>query len=809
MFKRILTTLLGLFLGLAILGTGILGVAVMVLYPKLPSLDVVTNYRPKIPLRIYTSDEKLIGEFGEERRAFTKIADFPLSLKNAVLAAEDKRFYEHWGVDVIGTARAMFGNVTSGHMQSGASTITQQVAKNFYLSSERTFTRKFNEALLAYKIEQNLSKDEILELYFNQIYLGQRSYGFAIASQVYFGKPVSEINLAESAMLAGLPKAPSAFNPIINPKRAKARQMYILGNMKELGFITQTQYDQAKDEVLVYQRAKSEIDGSGLYIAEMTRQAMYEKYGEEAYIQGFKVYTTVDSQHQIWATDALRKGLLDFDRYQSYRGAESHIDLSALKQQNLYEEIDVAMSQIFDSGTMLPAVVLNASPSEIEVYLRGGKTAKIKGAGLSAAKRAISNKQMPNEKRIQPGAVIRIQANPKGYWQIVQLPEVEGAFVSLDTHTGAIKAVAGGFDFNRRSFNRATQALRQPGSTFKPFIYSAGIERGLTAATPINDAPISIPGMGNGGRTWEPKNSDNKYAGFISLHQALVASKNMVSIRILMTIGVDYAQQYIQRFGFSAKEHPASYSMALGAGSTTPLQMAIGYAVFANGGYKVSPYFIDRIYDGSGALKAQTKPLVAGKGAKLVIDPRNAFIMYNIMRDITRRGTASRASALDRSDIAGKTGTTNDHKDAWFVGYNPNLVAAVYIGYDKPRSLGRLGFGGTAALPVWINYMREALKGQPIVKVDMPKGLVSSGGEYFYQEFQSTNPNLALDNRSAKDVTDGELDLNNPDITSRTEAFTPDFTGTKTPEEAKPSVENVAPKTKTERAVENVRDNLF
>lgn len=808
MFKRILTTLLGLFLGLTILGTGILAVAVMVTYPKLPSLDVVTNYRPKIPLRIYTSDGKMIGEFGEERRAFTKITDFPPNLKNAVLAAEDKRFYDHWGVDVIGTARAMFGNVASGQMQSGASTITQQVAKNFFLSSERTFTRKFNEALLAYKIEQNLSKDQILELYFNQIYLGQRSYGFAIASQVYFGKPVSELTLAESAMLAGLPKAPSAFNPIINPKRAKARQMYILGNMKELGFITQAQYDQAKDEQLVYQRAKSEVDESGLYIAEMARQAMYEKYGEEAYTQGFKVYTTVDSQHQIWATEALRKGLLDYDRYQSYRGAESHIDLSALKQQNLYEEIDVAMSQIFDSGDMLPAVVLNASPSELEVYLRGGKTAKISGAGLSMAKRAINNKQMPAEKRIQLGSVIRIQANPKGYWQVVQLPEVEGAFVSLDTHTGAIKAVVGGFDFNRRSFNRATQAWRQPGSTFKPFIYSAGIERGLTAATPINDAPISIPGMGNGGRAWEPKNSDGKYAGFISLHQALVASKNMVSIRILMTIGVDYAQQYIQRFGFSAKDHPASYSMALGAGSTTPLQMATGYAVFANGGYKVSPYFIDRIYDGSGTLKAQTKPLVAGSGAKLVIDPRNAFIMYNIMKDITRRGTASRASALGRSDIAGKTGTTNDHKDAWFVGYNPNLVAAVYIGYDKPRSLGRLGFGGTAALPVWINYMRDALKGQPMVKVEMPKGLVSSGGEYFYQEFQSTNPDLALDNRSAKDVTDDELDLNNPDITSRTEAFTPDFTGTGTKEDPKPPADN-ASKTKTEKAVDSVRDNLF
>ncbi|WP_434779681.1 penicillin-binding protein 1A [Neisseria sp. Ec49-e6-T10] len=824
MFKRIFTTLFGLFLGFCILFAGVLGIAVMVTYPKLPSLDVVTNYRPKVPLRIYTADGKLINEYGEERRSFTKIEDFPQILKNAVLAAEDKRFYDHWGVDVIGLGRAVLGNLT-GQPISGASTITQQVAKNFFLSSERSVTRKFNEALLAYKIEQNLNKNEILELYFNQIYLGQRAYGFAAASQAYFGKPVANLSLAEASMLAGLPKAPSAFNPIVNPKRAKERQKYILGNMKELGMITQAQYDEAINTELHYQKAKLDLDQSALYVGEMARQAMYDKYGENAYTQGFKVYTTINSQEQQAATEALRNGLLAYDRYQAYRGAEAYIDLSKLDQKNLYEALDTAMESLFDTDNMLVAVVLKASNNSVEVYMRGDKIETITGSGLNLAKRAINNSRM-KDKQIQPGAVIRVQQDKNDKWKIVQIPEVEGALVSMDTHTGALRAVVGGFDFNHKSFNRAIQAWRQPGSTFKPFIYSAGIERGLTAATPINDAPISIPGMGPRGKAWEPKNSDGRFAGYISLHQALVASKNMVSIRILMTVGLDYGRQYVTRFGFQPAKIPNSLTIALGSGETTPLQMAEGYAVFANGGYRVHSYFIDRIYDGSGNLKAQTKPSAVGDGAKLVIDPRNAFIMYNIMKDITRRGTAARASALGRSDIAGKTGTTNDHKDAWFVGYNPDLVAAVYVGYDRPRSLGRLGFGGTAALPVWIDYMRSALKGKPIVDVPMPKGVVRNGGEYFYQEFQSTNPNLALDNRSAKDVPEDEIDTNNPDLTTNGGTFQPNFGGsTGSPEGGEPansgnntpatqnrtegSGSQTPAKNHTEQAVDNIRGSLF
>ncbi len=818
MFKRIFTTLLGLILGFCILSAGVLTVAILVSYPKLPELDVVTNYRPKVPLRIYTSDGKLINEYGEEKRAFTKIDGFPSMLKDAVLAAEDKRFYDHWGVDLIGLTRAMIGNVT-GKPVSGASTVTQQVAKNFFLSNEKKFTRKFNEALLAYKIEQQLSKDQILELYFNQIYLGQRSYGFAAASQAYFGKPVSELTLAEASMLATLPKAPSAYNPIVNPERAKLRQKYVLGNMLEMGKITQAQYTEALNTELIYQKARLEVDTNALYVGEMARQAMYDKYGEQAYTQGFKVYTTINSEEQSAATKALRDGLLTVDRGRTYRGAEAYIDLGKLDQKNLYEALDIEMESYFDTDNMIVAVVLQASPGSVEVYLRGSKTAKVDGKGLAFARGAIRNSRL-GERQIQPGAVIRIKAikGTPDYWQIVQLPEVEGALVAMDANTGALRAVVGGFDAQQKIFNRATQAWRQPGSTFKPFVYSAGIERGLTETTPINDAPISIPGMGPGGRAWEPKNSGGKFAGYISLHQGLVASKNMISIRILMTIGLDYGRQYVSRFGFDKNKIPESLTIALGSGEVTPLQMTEGYAIFANGGYRVPSYFIDRIYDGNGKLIAQTKPLVAREGAKLVIDPRNSFIMYNIMKDITRRGTAARASALGRSDIAGKTGTTNDGKDAWFVGYNPNLVAAVYVGYDRPRSLGGWGYGGKAALPIWMDYMRVALKGKPMATMPMPKGTVARGGAYFYEEFQSTNPNLALDNRSAKDVDNDELDTDNPDIGPLAPNLQtplnnppPDDSGQKpgnnnpTP----PGGANSGRGSATEQATQNVRDNLF
>ncbi len=760
MFRKILKTVFGLLLGLTLFGVGLLAIAVLVTYPKLPSLETVTNYQPRMPLTIYSSDGKLIGMFGEERRAFTKIDEFPPVLINAVIAAEDKRFYQHWGVDVTGVARALIGNFRAGGVQSGASTITQQVARNFYLTNERSYRRKFNEALLAYKIEQSLSKQQILELYFNQIYLGQRAYGFAAASQIYFNKPVKDLTLAEATILAGLPKAPSSFNPIVNPARAKLRQQYILNNMVEEKMITPQQRDQALAEELHYQRQQVEIDQNSLYVAEMVRQEMYDRYGEEAYTQGFRVYTTVSAESQKVATHALRRALKGFG-VGAYRGAEAFIDLKTIEPDVLDENLDQYLDTVYTVDGLQPAVVLQASRSGIEAYTQGGNRIKISGSSLNYVARTINNGK---DNAIRPGAVIRVRKLDRG-WQISQMPELQGAFVALDSKTGAIRALVGGFDFHSKSFNRATQAERQPGSTFKPFVYSAALAKGMTAATTINDAPLELPGMGAGGRPWRPKNSDGRYSGFITLRQALTASKNMVSIRIVMALGPHEVHQYVQRFGFSAKQIPDSLSMALGSGVATPLQMAQAYAVFANGGYKISPYVIDRIEDSQGRLRAQMKPLVAGESAPQVIDPRNAYIMYTIMQDVVRRGTGARANALGRRDIAGKTGTTNENKDAWFAGFNPDLVGVVYIGFDRPRSMGRAGFGGTIALPVWVEYMRYALKGVPQKEMPMPAKIVRNGGEYFLQEQQSTSARLAIDNRgAAPDAADIEAAGGDPVI---------------------------------------------
>ena len=743
MIKKIVTTCFGLVLGLCVFGVGLVAIAILVTYPKLPSLDSLQHYQPKMPLTIYSADGEVIGIYGEQRREFTKIGDFPEVLRNAVIAAEDKRFYQHWGVDVWGVARAVVGNIVAGGVQSGASTITQQVAKNFYLSSEKTFTRKFNEALLAYKIEQSLSKDKILELYFNQIYLGQRAYGFASAAQIYFNKDVRELTLAEAAMLAGLPKAPSAYNPIVNPERAKLRQKYILNNMLEEKMITLQQRDQALNEELHYERFVQKIDQSALYVAEMVRQELYEKYGEDAYTQGFKVYTTVRTDHQKVATEALRKALRNFDRGSSYRGAESYIDLS--KGEDVEETVSQYLSGLYTVDKMVPAVVLDVTKRKnVVIQLPSGKRVTLDGRSLGFAARAVNNEKM-GENRIRRGSVIRVRNNG-GRWVVVQEPLLQGALVSLDAKTGAVRALVGGYDFHSKTFNRAAQAMRQPGSTFKPFIYSAALSKGMTASTMVNDAPISLPGKGANGSVWTPKNSDGRYSGYITLRQALTASKNMVSIRILMSIGVGYAQQYIQRFGFKPSELPASLSMALGTGETTPLKIAEAYSVFANGGYRVSSHVIDKIYDSDGRLRAQMQPLVAGQNAPQAIDPRNAYIMYKIMQDVVRVGTARGAAALGRSDIAGKTGTTNDNKDAWFVGFNPDVVTAVYIGFDKPKSMGRAGYVGTIAVPVWVDYMRFALKGRQGKGMKVPEGVVSSNGEYYMKERMVTDPGLILDN---------------------------------------------------------------
>lgn len=734
------------------LAIGALLILIIVTYPRLPSLDTITDYRPKIPLRIFTQDGQQIGEFGEERRAFVPIDKVPLQMKQAILAAEDERFYQHGGVDYIGVARAALTNLLSAEARQGASTITQQVAKNFFLSSERTFTRKFNEALLAFKIEHNLSKDKILELYINQIYLGQRAYGFASAAQIYYGKRLDDLSVAEMAMLAGLPKAPSSYNPVANPRRAQLRQQYVLRRMRELKFIDDQQLQLAQREHMKVQRNQQGFNAQALYVAEMVRQYMYDKYREEAYTKGFRVYTTLDSQHQAAAYEAVRKGMLDYDRRHGYRGPEGFVELTGESNEDTYED---ELQKYSDAGDLLPALVLSASSQKVQAHIKGGETITISGNGLRFAARSLSNKTNP-QNRIRRGAVIRAQKNSDGGWSIAQIPAAEAAFVSIDPDSGALKSLIGGFDFNHNNFNHVTQAWRQPGSSFKPFIYSAGLEKGITPSTVINDAPLAIDPATIGGQNWEPKNFDGSYSGPISMRNALTKSKNLVSIRILMAITPQYAQEYVTRFGFDPKSHPPYLTMALGAGSVTPLQIAGGYSIFANGGFRVTPYFIDRIEDGKGQVLARTEPEMVGKNAQQVIDPRNAFIMTSIMGDVVRRGTAAKAAILGRHDLAGKTGTTNDQFDAWFAGFQRTVVAVAWMGYDQPRSLGGSETGGQAALPIWISYMGKALKNVPEYQPTVPEGVVvqshdSGNGmtnEYYYQEYTQTNPELRLEQGS-------------------------------------------------------------
>lgn len=731
---------------LGLIGVATLAIAIMITYPRLPSVQGLQDYRPVIPLKIYTADGVQIGEFGQERRDFVKIQDVPQQMKHAIMSAEDERFYEHSGVDYVGVGRALLANLTQGHTVSGASTITQQVAKNFFLSPERTLERKFKEALLAFKIEQNLSKDQILELYMNQINLGQRAYGFGAAAKTYFGKPLSELSVAEMAMLAGLPKAPSKFNPVVNPDRAKLRQMYVLRRMHELKYITDEEYEAAKVEQLHVVKSVEGFPAHGEYVAEMARQFMYDQFKDAAYSQGFKVYTTVESKHLEAAYDAVRFGLLSYDRRHGYRGAESFVDISTDSSE---EYLDAALAEVKDSGDIYPAVVLEASSNKVVAYRKSGGAIEITGNGLKFAKSMLTNKA--NESvRIRPGAVIRVTKGDEGNWSITQIPQIESAFVSADPNTGAIKALIGGFDFNRNNFNHSTQAWRQPGSSFKPFIYSAAIEKGFTAATVVNDAPLSID---QGGQHWEPKNSDGKYEGPMTIRRALTKSKNLVSIRLLQAITPQYAQEYIKKFGFSPDHHPAYLTMALGAGTVTPYQMAGAYSVFANGGYKVQTYFIDRIEDSKGKTIFQSKPYKAGENAPLAIDPRNAYIMTSMLGDVVRYGTAARAMSLGRRDLAGKTGTTNDVIDAWFAGFSQrNLVAIVWVGYDQPKPLGGSESGGHAALPIWMNYMAQTLKGVPERPLQAPQGMVNSGGEVFYGEHTNVAPDLGLDNSSTEEV---------------------------------------------------------
>jgi penicillin-binding protein 1A len=692
----------------------------------------LSDYRPKLPLRVFAADGTMIGEFGEERRHLTPIAEIPKVMKDAVLSIEDARFYEHGGVDYIGLFRAALANL--GKLKSqGASTITMQVARNVYLSSEKTYTRKIYEILLTFKLEHMLTKDQILEVYMNQIFLGNRAYGFAAAAEIYFGKPLQSLSIAEAAMLAGLPKAPSAYNPINNPKRARIRQLYIIDRMVENGFITAEQADAAKREPLKVHSASDASPVHAEYVAEMVRQLMYAQYGDAIYTRGLNVYTTLDAEGQNVAYQALRRGIMTYEQRQHYRGPEQFVSLPGT-QQEVDDMIDETLQDHPDNGDLLAAVVLEVTPKKIVAIRQNGETLEISGDGLKPAQSGLSDKAPPNIK-IRRGAVIRVVQEPKKGWTITQLPEVEGAFVAMDPRDGSIKELVGGFDFAKNKFNHVTQAWRQPGSGFKPFIYSAALEHGVTPATVINDGPLFFSAGVTGGQPWEPKNYDGKFEGPMTMRRGLAKSKNMISIRILQMVGAENAQQWITRFGFDAEKHPPYLTMALGAGSVTPMQMVTAYSVFANAGLRPSPRLIARITDQKGRVLSES-PATPPDESMRAIDARNAFVMDSLLQEVTRSGTAASAqAALKRPDLYGKTGTTNDSMDAWFSGFQPTLAAVTWIGYDTPRKLGDRETGGGLSLPIWIDFMRYALRNVPVMEPPVPEGVVQVGGEWYFDEY--------------------------------------------------------------------------
>ena len=694
----VFTALVGLCLSAILLAAYALVIAV----PQLPSLEAVTDYQPKVPMRIFTADHVLIGEFGEERRTLVHAHAFPEMLKKAVLAIEDDRFYQHSGIDYIGIVRAGLTNVVKGGNAQGASTITMQVARNFFLSSEKTYTRKIYEVLLAYKIERALNKEQILELYMNQIYLGQRAYGFGSAANVYFDKAVKDLTLAQAAMLAGLPKAPSAYNPVSNFKRAEIRQRYILKRMLDLGYIGQVQYDQAILEKIRIRAPGHQFTVHAEYVAETARQLMLTQYPDDAYTRGLNVVTTIYAGDQQAAYDAVRKGVLNYEKRHAYRGPEAVIALpSDLDSQR--EAVEDALLQYPDNGEIASVVVLSASATELTAMRRNGELLTLSGTGLQFAAAMLPPKEWgtsaphsapkPRDKvasktTIRPGAIIRIAPETQAKtvksttpsWHIVQMPQVEGAFVSVTPKDGAIRAMVGGFDFNKSKFNHATQAWRQPGSVFKPFIYSAALETGIGPATLIDDAPLYFTAEQTGAKAWAPKNYGGNFSGPTTMRTALMKSKNLVTIRIMQAIGAGYAQDYVTRFGFDAARHPPYLPMALGAGQVTPLQVAAAYAVFANGGFRVNPYLIKEVTDTGGNVLSHAKPLVAGVNATRVVDARNDYIMYSMLHDVMRHGSAAASNVLKRDDLAGKTGTTNDSRDAWFAGYHASLAAVSWIG---------------------------------------------------------------------------------------------------------------------------------
>ncbi len=717
-----------------------------VAYYQLPAIDALTQYRPKVPLRVYTADGDLIGEFGEERRDYVPFEEIPRHVKLAILAAEDNGFYEHSGIEFMGIARAAISNIITGRRGQGGSTITMQVARNFFLSSERSYTRKLYEVAMAFKIEQNLSKDKIFEVYANQIFLGHRSYGFGSAAKTYFGKDLRDLSISEAAVLAGLPVAPSAYNPLVNMRRATMRRNYVLGRMFNLGYIDEITYASAIAQPIKVRQTTAEQQKTQLqtqelhagYVAEMVRMLLVPYFKDTLYNQGLNVYTTIRSFDQKVASSTVRQNMIDYDRRYGYRGVEGHVDIS--QEETREANIRQALAKVVSSANLLPGVVTQLTPQTMSVQLYSGETVKIAAKDFAFAKRYIAQngKELQGRykaKELRVGAIVRVTQDAKGKWSLGQIPVVESAFVSANFNTGAIYSLVGGFDFKLNQFNHVTQAWRQPGSSFKPFIYSAALDKGFTPATIINDAPLSIDPRLTGGKLWEPRNDDRRYDGPMTLATALARSKNLVSIRIVQAIDPFYAQQFISKFGFNPKNHPALLTMALGVGSVTPLEMVTGYSVFANGGYLVQPYLIEKVTDAEGNVLMQSHNAKVGDGAPRTLDARNAYVMNSLLHGVATQGTGRRAgNALKRADIGAKTGTTNDALDAWFAGYAGEIAAVGWMGYDQPKSLGANAYGAGLVLPVWVNYMKAVLKGAPEYYRPQPADVVKIDGMPFYAD---------------------------------------------------------------------------
>ena len=702
---------------------------------ELPPLDKVLNYQPKQPLQVLTADGVEIAQFGAERRQFLPIAQMPLRLQQAVIAVEDARFREHAGIDPKGMARAALALLTGGRRQ-GASTITQQVARTFFLTHRFSAERKLQEIRIALEIEKRLSKDRILELYLNEIFLGQRAYGFAAASQVYFGKPLDRLSLAETAMLAGLPQNPHFANPIANFERATQRQRTVLERLRETGVISAAQQAAARAEKLTI-RPAGQVSLHAEHVAEMARKVVVDRFGTEAYSRGLRVVTSLRANEQQAAHAALRKAVLAHDRKSAWRGPEAFETLPATDGPELERAAAAALKDHRDDDLLRVAIVLSATPKQVRVQLASGERVAVSGDGLRWVQPALAPKAR-KPLLLQRGAIVRLLsvegAGAKGApfeWAISQWPEVEAAFVALDPATGRVRALVGGFDFTAQPFNHVTQAWRQPGSAFKPLLYSAALEHGVMPATLIDDAPFS------GVNGWQPQNSDGRFDGELSLREALTRSKNLVSVRLLQQLGTPTVRDWAARFGLDAARQPDSLTLALGSGSVTPLQMAQAYAVFANGGWRVEPLLVERITDAQGKLLYAAPPPVPLVDTARAIPARNAFVMDSLLNQVARSGTAARAQReLKRTDVYGKTGTTNDAVDAWFAGFQPGLVAVAWLGHDEPKSLGERETGGGLALPMWIDFMSVALKARPLQPAGLPpEGLLRVNDDWLYSEW--------------------------------------------------------------------------